>query len=57
MSLLDMDAWGKIPSHVLSGNTQWYGAYEECQDIPSSHYCLAGMVLFDKVLTFSYTQI
>lgn len=43
-----VDAWGKPPSSIFWGSVKWNGAYDECNAIPGSHYCLADMKLFGK---------
>ena len=50
-----IDAWGKIPARVFLGNLNWYGAYDECNAMEDTHYCLsygsiAGKVMIDTLI-------
>ena len=53
------DAWGKIPSGILMGNTYELGNYDQCIGIEyesqqsgkiQGQYCLAGVVLASDLL-------
>ncbi|XP_028392820.1 nose resistant to fluoxetine protein 6-like [Dendronephthya gigantea] len=34
------DSWGKPGSGILSGNVKWFGAFDQCIEIPDAKYCL-----------------
>uniref|UniRef100_T2M7V7 Leukocyte receptor cluster member 1 n=1 Tax=Hydra vulgaris TaxID=6087 RepID=T2M7V7_HYDVU len=44
----NIESWGFPTNRLYFGNVAWLGAFDECQSINGSQYCVADMILFNN---------